>query len=61
MGAWRKNNLRELRHTLGRWLAILAIIALGVGFFGGLKAAKPAMLKTGQTYLAKRRFTISVC
>ena len=32
MGAWRKNNLRELRHTLGRWLAILAIIALGVGF-----------------------------
>ena len=56
MGAWRKNNLRELRHTLGRWLAILAIIALGVGFFGGLKAAKPAMLKTGQIYLDKTAF-----
>ena len=56
MGAWRKNNLRELRHSLGRWLAILAIIALGVGFFGGLKAAKPAMLKTGQTYLDKTSF-----
>ena len=34
--AWRKNNLRELRRSLGRWLAILAIIALGIGFFAGL-------------------------
>ena len=44
--AWRKNNLRELRRSLGRWLAILAIIALGIGFFAGLKASKPAMLLT---------------
>ena len=34
--AWRKNNLRELRRSLGRWLAILAIIALGIGLFAGL-------------------------
>lgn len=55
-GAWRKNNLRELRHSLGRFLAILAIIALGVGFFGGLKAAKPAMLRTAQDYMEKTKF-----
>ena len=53
--AWRKNNLRELRHSLGRFLAILAIIALGVGFFGGLKAAKPAMLRTGGNYIEKTK------
>ncbi len=49
--AWRKNNLRQLRHSLGRYLAILAIVALGVGFFTGLKVAKPAMLQTGDQYL----------
>ena len=39
--AWRKNNLRELRRSLGRWLAILAIIALGVGFLPGSRPASP--------------------
>ena len=50
--AWRKNNLRELRRSLGRWLAILAIIALGIGFFAGLKASKPAMLLTAEDVAA---------
>ena len=54
--AWRKNNLRELRRSLGRWLAILAIIALGVGFFAGLKASKPAMLLTAEDYLSETGF-----
>lgn len=49
--AWRKNNLRQLTHSLGRYLAILAIVALGVGFFTGLKVARPAMLLTGDRYL----------
>ncbi|MBE6927119.1 MAG: ABC transporter permease [Ruminococcaceae bacterium] len=49
--AWRKNNLREIRHTLGRFFAIAAIIALGVGFFAGLKATPPAMIKTGEKYV----------
>lgn len=55
--AWRKNNLRELRRSLGRWLAILAIIALGIGFFAGLKASKPAMLLTAEITWARRAFT----
>lgn len=51
--AWRKNNRRELRHSLGRFLAIAAIVALGVGFFAGLKVAQPAMLRTGSQYVQK--------
>ena len=53
--AFTKNNLREIRHTLGRYLAIVGIVALGVGFFAGIKAAKPAMLRTGADYTEKTR------
>jgi len=49
--AWRKNRRREVRHTLGRYLAILAIVALGVGFFAGLKVTKGAMIDTGEQYI----------
>ena len=31
-----KTAFREIKTSLGRYLAILAIIALGVGFFAGL-------------------------
>ncbi len=51
--AWNKNNRREIWRTLGRYLAILMIIALGVGFFSGLKITKEAMLRTGNTYIAQ--------
>ena len=54
--AWGKNNRRELRHTLGRFLAILAIVALGVGFFTGLRLARLAMAKTGADYLRETNF-----
>ena len=49
--AWSKNTRRELRRTLSRFLAIFTIIALGVGFFVGLKAARPAMAAIGNEYL----------
>ncbi|HHV08823.1 MAG TPA: FtsX-like permease family protein [Clostridiales bacterium] len=49
--AWNKNNRREIRHTLGRYIAILMIIALGVGFFSGLKVTREAMIRTGDTYI----------
>ena len=54
--AWGKNCRREILHTLGRFLAILAIVALGVGFFCGLRLARPAMAKTGDDYLRKTNF-----
>lgn len=51
-----KTTLREIKGSLGRWIAILAIVALGVGFFAGLKACKPAFLQTGNTYLQEHNF-----
>ena len=43
--------LRSIRGSLGRYLAILAIVALGVGFFAGLKSSYPAMRGTAERYL----------
>ena len=40
-----KTTLREIRESLGRYMAILAIVALGVGFFTGLKVTKPDVYK----------------
>lgn len=53
--AWRKNQRREIRHSLGRFLAILAITALGVGFFAGLKVTKRAMISMGDQYISEQR------
>ena len=33
----RRTTFREIKNTFGRFAAIMAIIALGVGFFSGLK------------------------
>lgn len=46
-----KTTIREIRLSFGRWFAILAIVALGVGFFVGLKITKSAMLATEYEYL----------
>ena len=45
-----KNTFREIWQSKGRFLAILAIVALGVGFFAGVKGASPTMLKTAEKY-----------
>ena len=51
-----KSTFREIKQSLGRFCAILAIVALGVGFFAGLKVAKPAMVKTAGKYLEEKGF-----
>lgn len=48
--ALSKNSIREIGQSLGRFLAILSIVALGVGLFSGLKVTKDAMLITGDNY-----------
>lgn len=48
--------LRSIRRSLGRYLAILGIVALGVGFFAGLKSSCPAMHRTADEYLRRQRF-----
>lgn len=46
-----KSTLRTIKKSLGRYIAILAIIALGVGFFAGLRVTEPTMLKTANGYI----------
>lgn len=48
-----KNSLREIAHTPGRYIAIVCIIALGVGFFSGLTVTKQTMLETGNEYVTE--------
>lgn len=47
----KRTTLREIRGSFGRYAAILAIVALGVGFFSGLKMTKPLMIATVDNYL----------
>lgn len=59
--AYRKNILRTITRSMGRYLAIFAIIALGVGFFAGLRQTKPAMIKTvGRYYQEHQLFDFRV-
>ena len=52
----RRTTFREIKNSFGRFAAILAIIALGVGFFSGLKMTKPAMVKTITDFLSDSEF-----
>ncbi|MBQ9980728.1 MAG: FtsX-like permease family protein [Oscillospiraceae bacterium] len=52
----RKTIFREIKGSLGRFIAIFAIIALGTGFFAGLRTCKPAMQNAGDKYLAEQNF-----
>ncbi len=45
-----KNIWRTIRGSLGRYIAIMAIVALGVGFFAGVKVTKASMVETADRY-----------
>lgn len=45
-----KDILREIRKSLGRFLSILLIVALGVAFFAGVRASVPDMKYTADAY-----------
>ena len=51
-----KSTFREIRQSLGRFMAIFAIVAMGVGFFSGLKVTRAAMVETTREYLEKTAF-----
>ncbi len=46
----KKTTLREIRESLGRYLAIMAIVALGVGLFAGLKITKTVMVGSADAF-----------
>ena len=52
--AMRKNLRQSIWRSLGRYLAIVAIIALGASMFVGLLMTKTDMVATGQTYMDKQ-------
>lgn len=47
---FRKNIIREITKSLSRFMAILAIVALGVGFLAGLMATTPDMRFSADKY-----------
>lgn len=51
-----KDTFREIRTTLNRFIAIFAIVALGVGFFAGLKATTPDMEHTADVFFDDQHF-----
>lgn len=44
---------REIQHSLGRWLSLASIVALGVAFFAGIKASAPDMKYSADQYFDK--------
>lgn len=52
----KRTTIREIKQSLGRYLAIFAIVALGVGFFAGLKVTKEAMVHAVDQYLKEADF-----
>lgn len=45
-----KNTFRDIKNTKARFISIMAIIALGVGFFAGIKSTSPSMYHLAETY-----------
>ena len=52
----KKSTLREIKTSLARYLAIFAIVALGVGFFSGLRDCRESMVSTASRYLDRTNF-----
>lgn len=51
----KKTTLREIRQSLGRYLAIFAIVAMGIGFFAGLKITRQVMITSANAYLEEKQ------
>lgn len=50
LNAFYKDILREIFHTVGRFVSIFLIVAIGCGFFAGIKATMPYMKNTAADY-----------
>ena len=48
-----KDIFQEIKISLGRFLSILCIVAIGVAFFAGIKASAPDMKNSADTYFDK--------
>ena len=51
-----RSTRRDIRGSFGRFFAIFAIIALGVGFFSGVRITTPAMVHTMDEMFKEKNF-----
>lgn len=51
-----KNLFRDIKKTFSRFLSIVIIIAIGVAFYAGVRAASPDMKKSADAYFNKTGF-----
>lgn len=49
-----KDSIRQIKNTFKRFLSLVLIVLLGVGFFAGLKASSPDMKEAVDTYFDKQ-------
>ncbi|MCL1803815.1 MAG: hypothetical protein FWG30_09305, partial [Eubacteriaceae bacterium] len=54
--AYLKDFFRLIKTSFGRFLAIVAITALGVAFFAGLRATAPHMRAVGTSFLSEHNY-----
>lgn len=53
--ALRKDFFMEIRKSMGRFLSIFFIVALGVSLFVGIRATKPDMILSGDAYVDENK------
>lgn len=53
MSAFIKDVFREIKNSFGRFISIFAIVALGCGFFAGVKATCPDMQMSAHNYFVR--------
>ena len=51
-----KDGIKEITHNFKRFLSILLVVLLGVGFFAGIKATSPDMKNTLDVYMDDQHF-----
>ena len=49
----RKDLFRSIKKSIIRFASIIAIVALGISFFVGIKSASPDMRKTANDYFVR--------
>ena len=52
--AIRKDLYMEIRKSMGRFLSMFLIVAMGVAFFSGIRAAEPDMRYSGDAYFDRQ-------
>ncbi|MGN1138203.1 MAG: ABC transporter permease, partial [Ruminococcus sp.] len=48
-----KSTIREIKSSKARFLSIMAIIALGCGFYSGIKSTAPSMTEMANNYFER--------